>query len=132
MVRPGFLAQKHAFELIHARIGKQESGVRLRDQRRTRHGMVLMFLEILDEGPPKCVRAMLHEAYQSPVSSRLRTRAIVDAAEPPPMEKSPFLSLGLATTTLDKCWLGQLCLRHIGIDPAYGRPRHALRKTVLQ
>ena len=48
------------------------------------------------------------------------------------MEKSSFLSLGLGATTLGECSRGELCLRHIGIDPAYGRPGNAVCKAVLQ
>ena len=48
------------------------------------------------------------------------------------MEKSSLLSLGLGATTLGECSRGKLHLRHIGIDPAYGRRGNAVCKIVLQ
>jgi hypothetical protein len=59
-VRARFLAEEHPLKLIHPGISEEQRGIGLRNQGRTRHGLMAMLLKISNEGLPQFLSAVLH------------------------------------------------------------------------
>ena len=60
LVGARFFPEEDSLKLIHPSIRKKQRGVGLRDQGRTRHGMMAMLFEISNEGLSQFVSAVFH------------------------------------------------------------------------
>src|SRR6476660_5373126 len=80
-IATGLLAEKDPLELVHAGVGEEQRWIGLWNQRRTRHGLVSMLLKVVNEGLPKVVCALCHDARSSPRQS-LMIRSMVSSRKP--------------------------------------------------